>query len=187
MKQNNKSNYNKKMNSKNRNQKSNNHIKMNFKTTQELLISSLINIQFNDSLKENNYYNKKEWTQILFPEKLIVLDNEYTPKNREIMYENSKCIVFNKEECILQLRVESNESLDYIPCGINQKMLHITKHIIKSNKDSQISFVFKEFRDIENDNNILVRSDFYIEMEHNCDIKNIMVEEEIISFINTLI
>lgn len=187
MKQNNKTNYNKKMNSKNRTQKSNNHIKMNVIKTQELLISSLINIQFNESLRENNYYIKKEWTQILFPEKLIVLDNEYTPKNREIMYENSKCIVFNKEECILQTRVESNESLDYIPCSINQKTLFITKHILKSNKNSQINFVFKEFRDIENDNNILVRSDFYIEMDNACDIKNVMVEEEIISFINTLI
>lgn len=184
--------------------------KNNNPTIQEILIPGMSNISFEninnklDILEEKYFHYIENEYYILYDDKIILLESwcddkikKYNQQNK--IYKIEENIIFIKEldleiknnkniksyKFIIQEKNKFKKQLNYIPYCKQINQLNVERRIYKLTHNSDIFFIFEKHTISSNSksNNFYK---FYIETHNNKNIDDIMTQEIIISFIQTI-
>jgi hypothetical protein len=178
-------NLNKKMNKKNSNKNSTSNQSMPY-SVKEIIIPSCIKKNLPNDVKEQFYHISTDWIEIIYPEKMVIINNDYSPIKREIIFDEQEKLDIDGEVSYIQNKHCFDEKIQYLPYQEVQTKIIIQRDIFKSSKESPIQFVFEKFREMKSQTK-LHPSKFFIEiLDKHTDIHNPVIKEQIISFIHSL-
>lgn len=178
-------NLNKKMNKKKSNKNSTSNQNMPH-SVKEIIIPSCIKKNLPNDIKEQFYNISTDWIEIIYPEKMVIINNDYSPIKREITFDEQEQVEIDGEISYIQNKHYFDEKIQYLPYQNSQTKIIIQRDIFKSSKESPIQFVFEKFREMKSQTKSYP-SKFFIEiLDKHTDIHNPIIKEQIISFIHSL-